>query len=505
MSKMPSDALILFYQGDYTILIEKSLDKENRATRLAHELAHYHTCTLSKYYSSKEEILKNEKIANDYNTRRDRMNEDFLNREKTIDNIMKIINASSNSIAFDIEGVWGIGKTFLLDLLKDKLNELNQNKPQYLVLSYNCWRYDYYEEPLIAIISSIIASFEDPYKDVLSSFKKTSKDKIISIFKGIASSFLKNKIGVDLIGVYDDYKTNYSDDKAKKYEFDYYQGFTKAISDVRNQFAELAKDYKIILIIDELDRCLPSYAIKVMERIHHLFEEINNTVVIYSLDRSQLENTIRNIFGTDVNSAEYLKKFIDFTITLDTGNAEDFRKHFSPSLIATIDSHFDTEGVSSEDLKVTNDFFSKILSSLEIRKVKKIIQKIELIFNLILKDENNLDYSLVIAVFIYMIYQKEFRTLLNHIFSRKIDTDNYKSFRDFLKLRIELSSSPSHPYLFAISSETYRHNIAWLLYNFDPSLTKNFLVRLNRTNTFKNMEREIGLFHKFTEYSEIIK
>lgn len=64
---MPSDALILYNQKEYTILIEKSLDRENKASRLAHELAHYHTCTLSKYNASKEEIKKNEKIANDYN------------------------------------------------------------------------------------------------------------------------------------------------------------------------------------------------------------------------------------------------------------------------------------------------------------------------------------------------------------------------------------------------------------------------------------------------------
>ncbi|MCM1195535.1 MAG: hypothetical protein NC310_00515 [Roseburia sp.] len=64
---MPSDALILFYQGEYTILIERSLDRENKAIRLAHELAHYHTCTLSKYNSSKEEIENNERIAVEYN------------------------------------------------------------------------------------------------------------------------------------------------------------------------------------------------------------------------------------------------------------------------------------------------------------------------------------------------------------------------------------------------------------------------------------------------------
>ncbi len=66
MSMMPSDALILCVKEEYTILIEKSLDRENKASRLAHELAHYHTCTLSNYNASKEVINKNEKITNNY-------------------------------------------------------------------------------------------------------------------------------------------------------------------------------------------------------------------------------------------------------------------------------------------------------------------------------------------------------------------------------------------------------------------------------------------------------
>ena len=66
MSNMPSDALIIYFEGEYTILIEKALDEEKRAILLAHELAHYHTCTLNSLDASDEEILNNERIANDY-------------------------------------------------------------------------------------------------------------------------------------------------------------------------------------------------------------------------------------------------------------------------------------------------------------------------------------------------------------------------------------------------------------------------------------------------------
>ena len=209
------------------------------------------------------------------------MYNDLLGREEIIDNIIKIIDANSASISFDVNGAWGIGKSFLLDLLKERLVELNNPFPKYLVLSYNCWKYDYYEEPLIAIVSSIISNLEDPSSNILKSFRSTTKKKIISVFKNAASSFIKNKIGVDLVEVYEGYKEDYQKSQEAKYEFDFFQEFTKAILSVRQQIVTLTKKYKLILMIDELDRCLPTYALKVMERIHHLFEESSNITVIY--------------------------------------------------------------------------------------------------------------------------------------------------------------------------------------------------------------------------------
>lgn len=40
-------------------------------------------------------------------------------------------------------------------------------------------------------------------------------------------------------------------------------------------------------MVDELDRCLPSYAIKVLERIHHVFNELENVVVIIAMEKNK--------------------------------------------------------------------------------------------------------------------------------------------------------------------------------------------------------------------------
>lgn len=427
---------------------------------------------------------------------------DLLDREDDIDRIMKIIDAKSTTVSFDIDGRWGVGKSFLLEMLKERIAELNKPDPKYLVLSYNCWKYDYYEEPLIAIVSSMISNLEQPTDNVLESFSNQAKKNIINIFKKIASTFMKNKIGVDLIEIYEDYKSNYQESKKKKYEFDYYQGFTQAINFVRKQISDLAKIYKIILIIDELDRCLPTYAIKVMERVHHLFEDIDHVTIIYSLDRNQIENTVKNLFGEQINSEDYLKKFIDFTMPLGTGDTMHYINFFPISLTSMIKDHFITFPMDEYEIKAIK-FFSKLFSSVEVRNTKKIIQKIEIILGFILEEYHNLDYSLIGAIIIYMFYKKELNELMDALFSPYITTipNRYVYVKDFLDIKIE--SNLGAPISF--SYERFDHNIAWILYNSDESVkTRNHLT-VRRVNSFKYLEIEINLFNKFKEYSDIIK
>ena len=57
--------------------------------------------------------------------------------------------------------------------------------------------------------------------------------------------------------------------------------------DLKKVFDYFKKDQTVVIIVDELDRCLPSYAIKVLERIHHIFNELENVVVIIAMEKSK--------------------------------------------------------------------------------------------------------------------------------------------------------------------------------------------------------------------------
>ena len=79
-------------------------------------------------------------------------NTDILQREEFIDRVLTIINSCKEhprSLSFSIDSGWGYGKSFILDRVQEQLAD------NWIVLRYDSWKYDYYEEPLVALISSI--------------------------------------------------------------------------------------------------------------------------------------------------------------------------------------------------------------------------------------------------------------------------------------------------------------------------------------------------------------
>lgn len=78
-----------------------------------------------------------------------------------------------------------------------------------------------------------------------------------------------------------------------------------------------AKDKKLplIFIIDELDRCRPTFAIELLERIKHIFD-IPNIVFVLGIDREQLGHSIKCVYGQNMDVEGYLHRFIDMNFTL---------------------------------------------------------------------------------------------------------------------------------------------------------------------------------------------
>ena len=78
-------------------------------------------------------------------------------------------------------------------------------------------------------------------------------------------------------------------------------------------------EYPLLIFVDELDRCRPDYAIKLLEQMKHLFS-VPGVIFVLAINGEQLNHSIRAVYGAGFDSARYLRRFIDFDIRLPRGD-----------------------------------------------------------------------------------------------------------------------------------------------------------------------------------------
>lgn len=343
---------------------------------------------------------------------------DILNRTEFVDQLIHLIeNISNNKSAtcFALDGPWGCGKSFVLDMLEEKLDvwqseETYDNK--YFIIRYNSWKYDYYEEPLVALVTSMISAI-DQKTGFLS---EKQKSEVLGVLKAAANlageaanTILKAKLGIDLLK----WETMIQEGKeagAKAYEaehqYDNYTNFNKGLIQLKDTLHKLSKDFTIILLVDELDRCIPEYAIKVLERLHHLTDDISNIITVIATDKNRLATGIKQIFGYD-DPDKYLEKFINFTVSLDCG--------IISSQIT--DKYSDYINLFDKDIlpfpESIEECLGAIFKNIDMRTQEHIMQKVALVHNLLFSSQK--DYSfmcmeILIAVMI-CVYPAEYNSL----------------------------------------------------------------------------------------------
>ncbi|WP_278353192.1 KAP family P-loop NTPase fold protein, partial [Chryseobacterium gleum] len=80
----------------------------------------------------------------------------------------------------------------------------------------------------------------------------------------------------------------------------------------------------LIFIIDELDRCRPSYAVDVLEQMKHFFS-VSGIVFILSIDKKHLASSICGYYGSEqINTDEYLRRFIDLEYSMPIPSSKVF-------------------------------------------------------------------------------------------------------------------------------------------------------------------------------------
>ncbi len=449
---------------------------------------------------------------------------DLLNRQEIIDQISQLLNIvsdSKSSCTFALNGIWGSGKTFVLNRLMKQLLDY-QDGEKFLVCHYNCWQYDYYEEPLIAIVAAMLDSI-DQENHV---FSKNLRDKARQgmaaakpVIEKIATDFVKQKIGIDITDLISfakggqDAIEELREQEELAQEFDKYYSFKKAIETAQSSIRELSKDRTLIIIVDELDRCLPSYAIKVLERLHHLFANIENVAIILAVDKTQLNTTVAQIFGKDTDASKYLKKFINFEIQLDTGRIAEgfFEKYadytdlFDGSLIET---NFSFE-----------KYFSAIFAGIDVRTQERIIDRLKAVHKMMFPYIKK-DYAFMCMEVMWVIFT-EYKGFTNAMpitydgsYDNRCFTLNKTAFPEFnsylheewivTNLRYVDGHGERKPTIVFPSPLDIPQLLIWYLWQLYPNPSRLYQIESNNPK-FEEYKQNLDALKKLSELLKIIK
>ena len=223
--------------------------------------------------------------------------DDRLDRKKIAARLTKIISGQNEPFVISLDGRWGTGKTFLLKRWQQELV-----KDKFQAIYFNAWEDDFCDDPLLAIIGQLSAHFDDcKFKDRAAKIAGLVVELLTKQLTGTAISLKDIKPESLLDGYHEQRRTK---------------------KEMKTQIAALAcqvkqeSDQPLVFIIDELDRCRPTFAIELLERVKHIFD-VPNAVFVFGINRRELSKSLKSVYG-EIDTGIYLRRFFDMEFTLRT-------------------------------------------------------------------------------------------------------------------------------------------------------------------------------------------
>ncbi|MDQ1091675.1 hypothetical protein QE400_001088 [Xanthomonas sacchari] len=282
---------------------------------------------------------------------------DLLDRKPLADYLTKSLKAQSASLASSERGLtvaldadWGEGKSFFVINWRDDLRAAGHP-----VVYFDAWENDIGDEAAISLMAAILSELKvylTKGELVAEQARKLRKKSIKNLRRALmpaAGVVLKGlikkttAIAVDeFMDVFVESNGDDSDGSPVKMD-DVLDGlFEKALLEHDSRKQELAafkssltellglvcgngKSIPLFVFVDELDRCRPSYAIKLLEEIKHIFG-IKDVVYVVSTNIDQLQSSVRAVYGSDFDGRRYLRRLFNREYSLPTVGGTSFAK-----------------------------------------------------------------------------------------------------------------------------------------------------------------------------------
>lgn len=253
--------------------------------------------------------------------------DDLFGREPYAKSLEKMIlnsgqyhrNDDMKAYAIAIDSPWGTGKSVFLEKFE---NMLQKDCPETIrVVHYNAWQNDFWKNAFEPFANAIFQS--DWFQKTIESdaFDSAAK-RLLGAAKNVGLAFLKAQLSsiVDIEtlvksgnGVIDALKDNteqpsYSISKE-------YGDYTKSLKRLQETMESFLKEAlpggKLVIVIDELDRCRPTFAVDTLEIVKHIMD-VSNVVYLFALDVEQLGAAVKQVYGANTDATGYLMRFFSY-------------------------------------------------------------------------------------------------------------------------------------------------------------------------------------------------
>jgi hypothetical protein len=311
---------------------------------------------------------------------------DKLDRKPHIDNFSLLLENISTPIVLSVNAPWGQGKTTFLEMLHAQLQNQGNN-----AIYFSAWETDFASDPLLAFLGEMNQKIElliDGDKGKSEAWEKTKKAGSHLLRKGIPALIKVGTAGVIdaekmieaessklMEGFSKDLIDEYTKNKSAISEFK--EGVSKVLSNEDNPVT------KLFVIVDELDRCRPTYAIELLERIKHLLD-IEGLVFVLAMDKVQLAHSVKGVYGADFEALGYLRRFIDIEYTLPESSLDEFIEqlynNFGFNDFFQKRTQYNDFKYDAEHLKSTFKLLANA-KSLSLREVEQLFSKINLVIH----------------------------------------------------------------------------------------------------------------------------
>jgi len=265
---------------------------------------------------------------------------DKLEREPHAKMLTQFISSIEEPLTMSVEAGWGHGKTTFFRMWAQHLK--NEN---FSCISFNAWEGDYSDDPFIPFVSEIRKAMTEvkgvsgevsgKLADISELLRRTAVQVAKRTLPVAAKVLTAGLLDTDAII---EQAAGDAIAKAIEHKFDAYDADRKSLDNFKAALTSAVKVLKeqgrkspLIFMIDELDRCRPTYALALLERIKHIFN-VEGIVFVLAIDREQLLESIRTVYGSQTDAGRYLRRFVDYRYSLPDPKPDKYPHHLMSAM-----------------------------------------------------------------------------------------------------------------------------------------------------------------------------